>query len=413
MAQHACDTMHREKRTLRNAKLLLRKLRGDEVWIPTELFNAPDDNEIFDTEKVYNKIIAETRTSSFNDTAMATHSINDKSGSRTVSGSTNGEGINNVEVIATQENNPVREAAENLAPEDIDADDIVDQTMKSRSKVKMAGMTNRNEIGEAGNPHEIATGADKDQDDETVDVVASDVVVVGDPHQSSTNGFSKADKTASKVMNANNDDKDDENSKPNKSAEPDLDDMGNTGADAVPEAKANGNSHSTEPMEQEEDEDSNPAPEPRRMRTRAQAAATTSERAPSSPHTATPEPPYIPPPIHPLFLLPASAKTNADYALPPPEAEETRRMLMVYVQKQEEVCRSAEKLYQNLLRADRERRTVLSWCKAEGHVGEMSDGEDWCDKEEWGLDDDLKKGEGDEKDGDEGTVGKKTRGRRA
>jgi len=161
----------------------------------------------------------------------------------------------------------------------------------------------------------------------------------------------------------------------------------------------------------DEDKDPNQAPEPRRMRTRAQAAAT-SEPAVSS-HTASPEPPYIPPPIHPLFLIPAAAKPSTDYGLPPTEADETRRMLMIYVQKQEEVCRSADKLYQNLLKADRQRMTVLRWSKAEGHVGEMSDGEDWCDKEEWGLDEDLRKGEGDEKEGDDGNVGKKTRGRRA
>jgi hypothetical protein len=58
------------------------------------------------------------------------------------------------------------------------------------------------------------------------------------------------------------------------------------------------------------------------------------------------------------------------------------------------------------------RKNVLKWAKAEGHVGEMSDGEDWYDKEEWGLDDDLKKGQDEEED-DGGNQGKKTRTRRA
>ena len=31
------------------------------------------------------------------------------------------------------------------------------------------------------------------------------------------------------------------------------------------------------------------------------------------------------------------------------------------------------------------RKAVYKWCKAEGHVGTMEDGEDWVDLDEWGL----------------------------
>jgi len=41
----------------------------------------------------------------------------------------------------------------------------------------------------------------------------------------------------------------------------------------------------------------------------------------------------------------------------------------------------------------------------------MSDGEDWYDKEEWGLEEDLKKGQ-DEEEEDAATTAKKTRTRR-
>ena len=57
----------------------------------------------------------------------------------------------------------------------------------------------------------------------------------------------------------------------------------------------------------------------------------------------------------------------------------------------------------------------MKWAKAEAHVGlnrDMSDGEDWYDKEEWGLDEDLKKGQ-DEDEEDATTTSKKTRARRA
>ena len=56
------------------------------------------------------------------------------------------------------------------------------------------------------------------------------------------------------------------------------------------------------------------------------------------------------------------------------------------------------------------RKEVMKWCKAEGHVGEMSDGEDWYDREEWGLEEDLRKGQAEEEDEEE-RRGKKTRRR--
>ena len=127
--------------------------------------------------------------------------------------------------------------------------------------------------------------------------------------------------------------------------------------------------------------------------------------------SATQEEPFI----HPLFLLPAGARPDRDLGLPENEAEDVRRLLAVFVQKQEEVCRGASKLHEGLLRAERLRRDVLHWSKAEAHAGpnrDMSDGEDWYDKEEWGLADDLKKGQDEEEEEATITTGKKTRARR-
>ncbi|KAK0742337.1 RXT2-like protein [Apiosordaria backusii] len=118
--------------------------------------------------------------------------------------------------------------------------------------------------------------------------------------------------------------------------------------------------------------------------------------------------------IHPMFITPREARQDRDMGLAEHEAEELRRWLQAYVQKQEEVCRGAKKLYEQLLRADRLRKQVLMWSKAEAHCGpnaHMSDGEDWYDKEEWGLTEDLKKGE-DEVEEDVGTTQKKTRNRK-
>lgn len=42
-------------------------------------------------------------------------------------------------------------------------------------------------------------------------------------------------------------------------------------------------------------------------------------------------------------------------------------------------------LHSGLQRVDRVRNEVLRAAKADPHVGEMSDGEDWYDVDDWGL----------------------------
>ena len=118
--------------------------------------------------------------------------------------------------------------------------------------------------------------------------------------------------------------------------------------------------------------------------------------------------------VHPIFLPPAGARPSRDLGVPAEEAEDLRRMLNAFVQKQEEVARGSQRLYDGLNKAERLRKDVLHWSKAEAHCGpnrDMSDGEDWYDKEEWGLTEDLKKGQDDEEE-DTTTTAKKTRARR-
>lgn len=114
--------------------------------------------------------------------------------------------------------------------------------------------------------------------------------------------------------------------------------------------------------------------------------------------------------VHPMFITPDHARPDRDAGLADQEAEHLRKLLALYVQKQEEVCRGAHKLHEGLLKAQRLRANVLHWSKAEAHSGpnrDMSDGEDWYDREEWGLEEDLKKGQ-DEEEEDTTTTGKKT-----
>jgi hypothetical protein len=160
---------------------------------------------------------------------------------------------------------------------------------------------------------------------------------------------------------------------------------------------------------------SSPEP-PRRMTTRAQANAVNPNEnengSPLSSETAFP----LPTP-HPLFLVPDNIRPDPNFGLPAAEAEETRRLLWSYIQKQEETVRGVEHMLDSLNRSCRMKADVLEWCKAEGHVGEMSDGEDWYDREQWGLaeGEDLKKGtdEDEVETVDESrTQGKRGRGRR-
>jgi len=142
-----------------------------------------------------------------------------------------------------------------------------------------------------------------------------------------------------------------------------------------------------------------------RMTTRARAQAASTPSPPSSPSSVVNS-------VHPFFTFSTGAVPDRDCGLPPNEAEETRMLLMAYVQKQEEIARIATDLYHGMMQGERMRQEVFKIAKAEAHAGEMSDGEDWYDREEWSLDQDLGKGK-DEEDDDAIVTGKKsTRQRR-
>jgi hypothetical protein len=96
--------------------------------------------------------------------------------------------------------------------------------------------------------------------------------------------------------------------------------------------------------------------------------------------------------IHPYFIHPPPIPQPALAQDVDPLA-----LLLTYVSKQEEVVRLWATMLEGLLKGQRLRKTVLGWCKAEGHAGEMSDGEDWFDLEEWGIKpEELRKGKDEE-----------------
>ena len=174
-----------------------------------------------------------------------------------------------------------------------------------------------------------------------------------------------------------------------------------------------------------EPDEASPPPPPRRI-TRALAANNTSNS-----QSSAPTPPLSPTPTltssstssllqtDPLYLIPSSVHPSHPaldfHGLPIEEATETRRLLTTYIQKQEESVRGYEGVLSKLLKAQRLRDEVLEMCKAEGHIGEMSDGEDWIDYDQWGLQPgELRKGRDEDEDAvEENTIGGRKGKRRA
>ncbi|KAF3196948.1 hypothetical protein TWF106_008539 [Orbilia oligospora] len=108
----------------------------------------------------------------------------------------------------------------------------------------------------------------------------------------------------------------------------------------------------------------------------------------------------------PWFYPPARDEDARNFGLPPQEAEETRQLLLLAVQKEEEFIRGLERVRAMLLKADRQRKDVWNWCRADG-APDLSDGEDYVDLEYWGLKaGDLVKGA--EEEEEEDPKGKKT-----
>ncbi|RMZ87139.1 hypothetical protein DV736_g5641, partial [Chaetothyriales sp. CBS 134916] len=172
-----------------------------------------------------------------------------------------------------------------------------------------------------------------------------------------------------------------------------------------------------------DDDDSNsvsPAPPPRRI-TRALAAENTST-APTPPLSPTPSETTIDSGLltaDPLFLIPRQFATVRRLPailqalqLSAEEVLDTRRLLFMYIQKQEESVRGFEAVLGKLIKATRMKDQLWEMCKAEGHIGQCSDGEDWIDAAAWGeREEDLKKGkdEDDVTQEEEGRKGKRRR----
>lgn len=152
----------------------------------------------------------------------------------------------------------------------------------------------------------------------------------------------------------------------------------------------------------EEESSESPAtpPQPTRRITRALAANVNGSNAPTPPlsptSTLTDSSRSSLLQVDPLFLLPESlvgmdpairrsSRLSSISGLAADETSDIRTLLTMYIQKQEESVRGYESVLGKLIKAKRMRDEILEACKAEGHIGEMSDGEDWIDHQKWGL----------------------------
>lgn len=108
----------------------------------------------------------------------------------------------------------------------------------------------------------------------------------------------------------------------------------------------------------------------------------------------------------PWFYAPERDENTRNFGLNHQEADETRQLLLLAVQKEDEFIRGLENVRKGLLRAEKMRQDVWEWCRADG-APEQSDGEDYVDLDRWGLEEgDLVKGV--EEEEEEDTRGKKT-----
>lgn len=423
MVQQACDMLHREKRTLWSIKGLLTKLRGDETWIPCGNLSSEVDDIIFNTTSIYDGIVKlRVHQDSTNDTVK----INSGDGIGGTPTPMAPEPMSNVGTVAANASSTGASKASNLIPLATAESDILSELPETitfganeakdvKSEEEPVGQADNLGLLDESAPAEIfpvpAADAVRDHcgnEDRLAGANQPMKLESVTTEQATTSADSKGSPQATNMNQDHSDEAAPEQESSAGEKVPctvlDGDENAHIGQDLAPDLDEE---KALETVYRTGEDPSQPPPH--RMTTRAQAQAA-SEKSTASRTRSASVASSVPPPIHPLFLIPQHAHPDRDFGLSPNEAEEMRRTVMLYVQKQEEICRGAEKLYYGLLKADRMRKTVFKWCKAEGHVGEMSDGEDWYDKEEWGLDEDLRKGHDEEEE--DANQGKKTRARR-
>lgn len=379
----AIEVKLRQERTLLwRARNLHRQFLGDSNWIPCGSVETPEDRFVFEPKLPDAERHSADKFHRDQHTPTATPGIQND---------------------GAQELPP---AADTKEPQE-NRDEQANQN--AEEDVAMADAPN-NEIAGEANEHDEKVPKPKHED---ADAAVNDILP---HHEKDPDAQANGDNAANSRIGLNQPAQETEGIH---SGRPEQADGQNADEELARANTEHGNdTHEEEPEKDAEMQDDESSPEPlRRMTTRAQANAEGGETANRSASPSSDTLSSLPAP-HPLFLVPDATRPDPNSGLPPNEADETRRLLWSYVQKQEETVRGFEHMLDSLLRACRMKDDVLEWCKAEGHLDEMSDGEDWYDREKWGLaeGEDLKKG-ADEDDiepvDDTRATGKRGKGRRA
>ncbi|CEN62100.1 hypothetical protein ASPCAL08739 [Aspergillus calidoustus] len=378
MTQAIEAKLRQERALLWRARNLHRQFLGDGSWAPCGVFESPEDRWIFEPR------IASTGDSS----PLPSYGTNGIAASAETASSHSKD--------SAQQPPKVTDTSKRRgsAPEE--------ELIGTTNDVEMASLPDGRAEDE---PHDSNTSHPRAPKSEEVDTF------VGDLPQHLENGESGA-----KVNGSKSDNPHDGARASDADVPMDQDERQIGEPDKEHKNKQGGDEDVDEDVEMQ---NGSPPEPPRRMTTRAQANAGQPQDHDSgrdSPSVSSETLSSLPTP-HPLYLVSDSVRPDADFGLPPSEAEDTRRLLWSYVQKQEETVRGFEHMLESLLRACRMKEDVFEWCKAEGHVGELSDGEDWYDREKWGLaeGEDLKKGadEDEIEPVEESRSNKRGRGRRA
>ena len=392
LTEQSCEMLHKERLSLSKMKQLLTKFRGDENWVPCGALETNNDMALFAPRRGdHRPSRARSIAAGLKEERQGDSDQAPSQGTRSPAhmGNVRGEGGKDGDMDVDSVPVPAEEAsrADNIhssaaalngrSKEDVDMgeDDIgfvhrpepPANTSERELEMDEHGLSDRN--GES-------RGRDTTHDDGTGKSEVGDVRATVALKSEAT-----ANPTGADMSTQEGSDKGDGEQEQQTGSAPDKE-LDQDGQSSAPPAN-----------EQQQQ------PPAHHMTTRRQAHAASGQQtqSPSLSRTSTPstKPHQNPqkPSVHPLFVIPPEAHPeDRNFGLPGAEAEETRRLLLLYVQKQEEICRGAARLHDDLLKARRMRDDVFNSCKAEGHAGEMSDGEDWYDREEWGLDAELKKG---------------------
>ena len=386
MVKSTQDQLRHERAALWKAKALNRQLMGDATWMPCGAVESPEDWDMFEPSKKIDQSVNGGKKR--------------KREQATESNTTEAEAIDIIHHVV----GPVKLSD---APLDQEVTEPSLASLTDQPTVETGSVMNKETVQEAaGGDIKMADEPEAKESAYTEHAEDAEIAGAGNaPGPPAING-----------------EKVEENSEVNPAEALTLDERNNTEAENPTENE--GKAEKQGDQEQSEADDATPPPPARRI-TRALAA----ESADAQDTAATP--PDSPTPtltsdssssllqIDPLFLIPPSAQPSktgsALYGLPADEAGETRKLLTTYIQKQEESIRGLEAVLSKLMKAKRLRNEVLEMCKAEGHIGEMSDGEDWIDYEQWNLQPgELRKGRDEDEDAvEENTIGGRKGKRRA